>query len=71
MARCLTPAIYDALSDKKTPSGFTIDKCIQTGVDNPGHPFIMTVGKPKYSSKIKSQLLNDSVFGKISEQQIA
>ena len=24
--------------------GFTIDDVIQTGVDNPGHPFIMTVG---------------------------
>jgi len=27
-----------------TPSGFTVDHAIQTGVDNPGHPFIMTVG---------------------------
>merc|ERR1719376_1857240 len=32
------------LRDKQTPSGFTLDDCIQTGVDNPGHPFIMTVG---------------------------
>merc|ERR1712243_462420 len=30
--------------DKQTPSGFTLDDVIQTGVDNPGHPFIMTVG---------------------------
>ena len=45
MAKCLTPAIYDALKDKKTPSGFMLDQCIQTGVDNPGHPFIMTVGE--------------------------
>merc|ERR1712088_1004779 len=29
---------------KQTPSGYTIDHVIQTGVDNPGHPFIMTVG---------------------------
>uniref|UniRef100_A0A8C8C1F3 creatine kinase n=1 Tax=Oncorhynchus tshawytscha TaxID=74940 RepID=A0A8C8C1F3_ONCTS len=29
---------------KETPSGFTVDDVIQTGVDNPGHPFIMTVG---------------------------
>jgi len=29
---------------KMTPSGFTVDHAIQTGVDNPGHPFIMTVG---------------------------
>ncbi|KAB1733558.1 arginine kinase, partial [Klebsiella pneumoniae] len=32
------------MSSKSTPSGFTLDDCIQTGVDNPGHPFIMTVG---------------------------
>merc|ERR1712038_1337890 len=44
MAKCLTPGIYDKLMDKKTPSGFTLSNCIQTGVDNPGHPFIMTVG---------------------------
>ncbi|XP_022104944.1 creatine kinase, flagellar-like [Acanthaster planci] len=44
MAKCLTPAIYDKLSQLKTKSGFTLDDCIQTGVDNPGHPFIMTVG---------------------------
>ena len=44
MSRCLTQEIYDRLSSRKTPSGFTLDKAIQTGVDNPGHPFIMTVG---------------------------
>ena len=27
-----------------TPSGCPLDRIIQTGVDNPGHPFIMTVG---------------------------
>ena len=44
MAKCLTPEIYERLCGKKTPSGFTLDVAIQTGVDNPGHPFIMTVG---------------------------
>ncbi|CAH2274148.1 creatine kinase U-type, mitochondrial [Pelobates cultripes] len=44
MASSLTPAIYAKLCDKTTPTGFTIDQCIQTGVDNPGHPFIKTVG---------------------------
>ena len=44
MSRCLTKDIYDRLSSRKTPSGYTLDKVIQTGVDNPGHPFIMTVG---------------------------
>ena len=44
MAKCITPAIYTKLSVLKTPNGFTLDRAIQTGVDNPGHPFIMTVG---------------------------
>jgi len=44
MAKVLTPAMYERLRDKQTPSGFTLDDVIQTGVDNPGHPFIMTVG---------------------------
>ncbi|CAN9508008.1 unnamed protein product [Ophioblennius macclurei] len=44
MAKVLTPQMYQDLRDKETPSGFTLDDVIQTGVDNPGHPFIMTVG---------------------------
>ncbi|XP_062818971.1 creatine kinase M-type [Anolis carolinensis] len=44
MAKVLTLDIYKKLRDKETPSGFTVDDVIQTGVDNPGHPFIMTVG---------------------------
>lgn len=44
MASHLTPAIYAELSRKVTPNGCTLDECIQTGVDNPGHPFIKTVG---------------------------
>lgn len=44
MASNLTPAIYAQLCDKTTPNGFTLDQAIQTGVDNPGHPFIKTVG---------------------------
>ena len=44
LSKCLTPAIYTKLKDKRTSSGFTLDMAIQTGVDNPGHPFIMTVG---------------------------
>ncbi|XP_058385560.1 creatine kinase M-type isoform X1 [Diceros bicornis minor] len=44
MAKALTFDIYKKLRDKETPSGFTLDDVIQTGVDNPGHPFIMTVG---------------------------
>eukprot|EP00794_Sanderia_malayensis_P009510 gene9510-biopygen7851 len=37
---------HQLLSDifQETPSGYTLDQAIQTGVDNPGHPFITTVG---------------------------
>ncbi|XP_072173883.1 creatine kinase B-type-like isoform X2 [Diadema setosum] len=44
MAKHLTVKLYSELSERKTSSGWTLDQCIQTGVDNPGHPFIMTVG---------------------------
>ncbi|XP_064633139.1 creatine kinase U-type, mitochondrial-like [Lineus longissimus] len=44
MAKYLTPEIYAKLHGKKTPNDWSIDQCIQTGVDNPGHPFIATVG---------------------------
>lgn len=44
MATALTPAIYAKLRDQLTPNNWSLDQCIQTGVDNPGHPFIKTVG---------------------------
>jgi len=44
MAKVLTPDMYKKYRDVVTPSGYTFDKAIQTGVDNPGHPFIFTVG---------------------------
>uniref|UniRef100_A0A3Q3KFC5 Creatine kinase S-type, mitochondrial n=1 Tax=Monopterus albus TaxID=43700 RepID=A0A3Q3KFC5_MONAL len=44
MAAALTPTIYAHLRDKTTPNNWTLDQCIQTGVDNPGHPFIKIVG---------------------------
>lgn len=44
MASTLTPDMYARMRDKVTPNGVTFDQCIQTGVDNPGHPFIKTVG---------------------------
>jgi len=44
MSKSLTEEIYAQLRDKVTPGGYTLDMAIQTGVDNPGHPFIMTVG---------------------------
>ncbi|NXI24000.1 KCRB kinase, partial [Pomatorhinus ruficollis] len=41
MAKVLTPDLYQKLRDKQTPSGFTLDDCIQTGVDNPGNGIAM------------------------------
>ena len=38
------PKIYQNLKDKKTSLGVTLGQCIKTGVDNPGHPHIKTVG---------------------------
>merc|ERR1711998_585800 len=36
--------VYDKLKDLKTPGGITLSQCMKTGVDNPGHPHIKTVG---------------------------
>lgn len=36
MAKVLTLDLYKKLRDRVTPSGFTLDDVIQTGVDNPG-----------------------------------
>lgn len=36
----LTKEIYGKLRSKSTPSGFTVDDIIQTGVDNPGKEII-------------------------------
>merc|ERR1739848_37837 len=38
------PELYAKYRDVVTPGGYTFDQAIQTGVDNPGHPSIMTVG---------------------------
>merc|ERR1719191_1040102 len=38
------PEVYDKLKDKKTSNGVTLAQCMKTGVDNPGHPHIKTVG---------------------------
>jgi creatine kinase len=39
MASQLTPELYEKYWDKVTSNGVTFDKCIQTGVDNPGNKF--------------------------------
>ncbi len=36
MAKVLTLDMYRRLREQATPSGFTVDRVIQTGVDNPG-----------------------------------
>lgn len=44
MSNHLTPGVYAKLRDVVTPNGITLDQCIQTGIDNIGHPFIKIVG---------------------------
>eukprot|EP00922_Rhytidocystis_sp_ex-Travisia-forbesii_P005199 GHVS01007591.1.p1 GENE.GHVS01007591.1~~GHVS01007591.1.p1 ORF type:complete len:422 (+),score=72.08 GHVS01007591.1:31-1296(+) len=44
LAKVLTKDMYAKYHGKATASGVTVDDVIQTGVDNPGHPFITTVG---------------------------
>merc|ERR1719428_1309434 len=38
------PDLYRKLKDKCTASGVNLAQCIKTGIDNPGHPHIKTVG---------------------------
>merc|ERR1719271_1074488 len=38
------PGVYDTLKDKVTSGGVNLAQCIKTGIDNPGHPMIKTVG---------------------------
>lgn len=44
LANHLSKGIYEKLRPLSTKTGYTLDQAIQTGVDNPGHPFISTVG---------------------------
>jgi creatine kinase len=38
------PQVYHKYKHKKTSTGVPFAICIKTGIDNPGHPMIMTVG---------------------------
>merc|ERR1712195_254833 len=44
MTEVLTPEMYNKLKMRATVSGTTLAEIIKTGVDNPGHPHIKTVG---------------------------
>lgn len=44
MSNHLTEELYNKLKDRVTVNGVTLDKCIKTGIENPGHPAIKTVG---------------------------
>ncbi|KAB0398552.1 hypothetical protein E2I00_009903 [Balaenoptera physalus] len=65
MAKALTPEIYKKLRDKETPSGFTVDDVIQTGVDNPALNSLTGEFKGKYyplksmTEKEQQQLIDD------------
>lgn len=58
MAKVLTKDMYGKLRDKQTPSGFTVDDVIQTGVDNPGNvldfkkPASQTGSNPVFSLQV-------------------
>ena len=39
-----SPDLYQKLKSKVTKNGVNLGHCIKTGVDNPGHPHIKTVG---------------------------
>jgi len=38
------PEIYEKYKNVSTKGGVTLAKCIKTGIDNPGHPHILTCG---------------------------
>lgn len=38
------PEIYEKYKNVTTKGGVSLAKCIKTGIDNPGHPHIMTCG---------------------------
>jgi len=46
MTKCLkaNPEFYDKYKDVKTAGGVTLAQCIKTGMDNKGHPHILTCG---------------------------
>lgn len=57
MAKVLTPEMYANLRDKETPSGFTVDDVIQTGVDNPGKDvFCCPACGPNKNNRFKHSL---------------
>lgn len=44
MALRENPAIYEKYKNVTTKGGVSLAKCIKTGIDNPGHPHILTCG---------------------------
>jgi len=46
MAKCLNakPEVYEKYKSVKTKGGVGFAQCIKTGIDNPGHPHILTCG---------------------------
>ena len=43
MAHVLTLDMYNNLRGKMTPTGYTVDHAIQTGIDNPGKLIVNSI----------------------------
>ena len=60
------PEVYHNLKNKMTKNGVTLAHCIKTGVDNPGHPHIKTVGLTagdEESYEVFKELFDPVIYG--------
>lgn len=61
------PEVYDRLKDKVTSGGVTLAHVIKTGIDNPGHPMIKTVGMvagDEESYEVFKELFDPVIYGR-------
>lgn len=54
MSKCLTRELYDQLKEEKTSTGYTLERAIQTGVDNPHLGVGITAGDEESYTKFKA-----------------
>ena len=58
MAKHLTPKLWSEMKNISTATGFTLDKAIQVGIENPSHPHVYTMGKRTYNILMFSYLFS-------------